>query len=70
MATSDRPRGGGVDGVDEAAKRTLRITHHWIETAVSAHQRAFEVEMERSRRTFNDELERYWKRHKTPTEPG
>ena len=56
--------------MDEAAKRTPRITRHWIETAVSAHQRAFEVEMERSRRTFNDELERYWKRHKPRTEHG
>lgn len=60
------PAGGNGRGVSEAAGLPYpEITMRWLRSAVSAHRAAFEDEMERRRRQYNPEFERFWRRHRS-----
>lgn len=65
MATTPGSGGGGGGGVDDRRRRERvrpRITRQWLETAATAHRRAFEREMEKQRRSVDREFERFWRR--------
>jgi hypothetical protein len=64
MATDERKGGGGARDEASEQRRHPDLTARWLRAAVTEHRAAFEEEMERSRRTFSDEFNRFWRRRR------
>ena len=65
MAPKDR-MGGGGGGVDEQVydDAVRRLKPRWFETALASNRLEFEREMQRNRRGFASELERFWRKRR------
>ena len=61
MTTGNRPGGGGESGGKDTQKRSPLLTSRWLATASVAHRLAFEEEMERRRREYSREFNRFWR---------
>jgi hypothetical protein len=61
MTTGERPGGGGAADGEDTQKRHPPLTSRWLATASVAHRLAFEEEMERRRRAYSREFDRFWR---------
>lgn len=64
MSPKDSERGGGGAEGRTTDQEIKRVPSRWLKATLASNRIEFEREMQRSRRGFAHELERFWKEHR------